>query len=441
MKAEDPTRLINGHSGEILYVNDQLRSPSPDAWAGADMTDVHAYPMPGHIQSQEGKTRVLGEFGGIGVPVEGHLWDDLVAGWGYDGVVTPNKMKVQYTQMVDSLKVLQRQGLSASIYTQPFDVESEQNGLMTYDREVIKLPVETIRSINEKLWPNTKNLTTATKDFSAEVADQDGSEDYQTRLKEYQNGKRDSAFLRSLAIMAFSQKDKANRSKIANDYINQLKDPFAEVNLEFIRRFMRETSGAGFTLFYDHADKVDSILGKDAAEGAVTGAIERSEILPSTKAGNPDWQVIESRVVSKYGELGREIVWQSKVLYSVNNKDWKLYESILVPWFEKYGFKRKWIGPGLVNNLAWSAFENINNPDTLTGVSRMTAKVLKETPDDPLLMDTHANLLYKLGKKDEALQWEAKALAAAPDNGDIKAAYEKMQKGEKTWVVPGDNKN
>ncbi len=61
----DPTRLINGHSGEILYTKDQLRSPSPDAWVGADMADVHAYPNPGHVVFQKGKAAVIGEFGGI----------------------------------------------------------------------------------------------------------------------------------------------------------------------------------------------------------------------------------------------------------------------------------------------------------------------------------------------------------------------------------------
>jgi beta-galactosidase/beta-glucuronidase len=85
----DPSRLVNGHSGEMLYVNDQLRSPSPNAWAASDLTDVHAYPNPGYMQLQAGKAAVIGEFGGIGVPVEGHLWNDLQAGWGYDGVVTP----------------------------------------------------------------------------------------------------------------------------------------------------------------------------------------------------------------------------------------------------------------------------------------------------------------------------------------------------------------
>ncbi len=73
----------------------------------------------------------------MSVPVEGHLWNDLEAGWGYDGVVTPRMMQQQYTAMADSLKVLEKLGLSASIYTQPFDVESEQNGLMTYDRELL----------------------------------------------------------------------------------------------------------------------------------------------------------------------------------------------------------------------------------------------------------------------------------------------------------------
>jgi tetratricopeptide (TPR) repeat protein len=434
MKAEDPTRLINGHSGEILYVNDQLRSPSPDAWIGADMTDVHAYPMPGHIQSQAGKARVLGEFGGIGVPIEGHLWDDLTAGWGYDGVVTPIKMKQQYTQMVDSLKVLEQQGLSASIYTQPFDVESEQNGLMTYDREVIKLPVETIRSINEKLWPNTENLAISTKGVSVKIANPNGSEDYQTRLKAYQGGKRDSAFLRSLAILALQQKDKVNLSKVADDYVNQLKDPFDEANLRFIKRTTVSTKDPGFKLFYDNAAKVNATLGKDESERMTTRLMEKDFINPYTKEGStPDWASISSNLASRYGSLGEEIALQSQVLYAVNNKEWKLYETVLVPWYEKYGFKRDWIGPGLVNNLAWSAFENINNPETLAGVSKMTAKALEQTPDDPLLVDTHANVLYRAGRKEEAIGWEEKAMALNPNEPVFKETLEKMKMDKPTW--------
>ncbi|TWV89886.1 hypothetical protein [Chitinophaga pinensis] len=185
----------------MLFVNDQLRSPSPDAWVGADMTDVHSYPLPRNPEHQAGKAMVLGEFGGIGVPVEGHLWNDLVAGWGYDGVVTPLMMQKQYTAMVDSLKVLEELGLSASIYTQPFDVESEQNGIMTYDRSIIKLPVAVIRNIHQKLWPTTANYVVATKGFSAVVADTI-NKSYAVVLEEFNKGRKDSAFLRKVALMA-----------------------------------------------------------------------------------------------------------------------------------------------------------------------------------------------------------------------------------------------
>ncbi len=174
-------------------MNDQLRSPSPNAWTGADMTDVHAYPNPGHIVFEKGKAATLGEFGGIGVPVEYHLWDDLEAGWGYNGMVTPDMMRQQYAQMIDTLVQLEKKGLSASIYTQPFDVESEQNGLITYDREIIKLPLPVIRQLHARLWPVTKNQVAAAKGFSITVADT-GSQEFCCAMAGFSAGQPSAPF-------------------------------------------------------------------------------------------------------------------------------------------------------------------------------------------------------------------------------------------------------
>jgi hypothetical protein len=434
MKQTDPTRLVNGHSGEMLYVNDQLRSESPNAWVNADMTDVHAYPMPGHIKFEKGKAAVLGEFGGIGVPIEGHLWDDLVTGWGYDGVVTPNKMKVQYTQMIDSLKVLEQQGLSASIYTQPFDVESEQNGLMTYDREMIKLPVTTIRSIHARLWPATKNIATAGKEFAARVADT-ATISYSVRLKEFEKGRRDSAFLRSLTVMARERKDVDSRNNIAQAYIQQIKDPFRENNLKFIKAFASSVNDKGFAIFYNNIEKVNSILGDDEAESIVTRLIERDYILNETKENKfPDWNKIEKETVEKFGELGRETTWQAHMLHAANNKDWKSFGSITEKWFTTYGHKRKWIGSGLINGIAWSVFKNTMDTLALKGALAMTWYAVQREPSMELL-DTHANLLYKLGHKIEAIKWEEKALALAPNHPELKGNYEKMLADKPTWPV------
>ncbi len=431
MKSEDPTRLVNGHSGEILYVNNKLRSPSPDAWIDADMTDVHSYPMPGYVQSKPGMARTLGEFGGIGVPVEGHLWDEFVAGWGYDGVVTPDRMKQQYTGMVDSLVVLEKEGLSASIYTQPFDVESEQNGLITYDREVIKLPVETFRSIHKKLWPSTANTEAATKGLVAQVAAAGGSRSYDEKLKEFENGNRDSAFLRTLAIMALQQKDKVNMAKVAGEYVSKLKDPYNETNLTFIKRTTTSTKDPGFKVFYDNAAKVNSILGKDESEALTTMLMEADYILPYTAKGAPDWTTITSNLVNRYSTLGEEIALQSQFLYTVNHQEWVNLGKAIDAWFPKYGINRKWISTMLINSVAWAVFENTNDKNVLKSAITMTSHAVSVDTSMPELLDTHANLLYKFGNKDEALKWQEQA--AKSGKPEIVEAYEKMKKGEPTW--------
>ena len=156
IKQLDTTRLLNGHSGEILYVNEKLRSPSPNAWAGSDIADVHSYPDPMIAPAIEGKARVLGEFGGIGVFIPDHQWLANNA-WGYIQV-TPAALAGKYTVMNQHLKLLEQEGLTASIYTQPFDVEGEQNGLMTYDREVIKIPFKDLQKIHSILAPSMSNI-------------------------------------------------------------------------------------------------------------------------------------------------------------------------------------------------------------------------------------------------------------------------------------------
>lgn len=431
-KSADPTRIINGHSGEMLYVNNELRSPSSNPWIAADMTDVHSYPFPRNAPKVDGKVRVLGEFGGIGVPVEGHLWNDLAIGWGYDGVVSPPVMQKQYTQMVDSLKVLEQEGLSASIYTQPFDVESEQNGIITYDRSVIKLPVAILRAINARVWPATANYVSATKGFNAVVADT-GTANYQVRLKAYMDGKRDSAFLRRLAVMATANHDTAVTNKVAREYISLLKNPLHENNLRFIRDFTTTTADPGFTILLNNIQQVNEVLGKDEAESKITGAIEREIVTPKIPAnGKPDWQTIEQAAVAKYGDLGQEIVWQTKVFYAVNHKDWDGLGLAVKAWFPKYGSKRNWINAGMINALAWAAFENSNNRNTLEAAIMMTTQGLKQE-ELVNLLDTHANLLYKIGNKREALKWQEKAVVSAPGDAEIQGNFEKMQRGEPTW--------
>lgn len=433
IKKTDPSRLVNGHSGEYLYVNKELRSPSPNAYVAADMTDVHAYPSPLMPEKQQGKAQVLGEFGGIGVPVEGHLWNDLKTGWGYNGLLTPAKLEGQYAAMVDTLVDLEKQGLSASIYTQPFDVETEQNGLMTYDRKIVKLPVETFRKIHSKLLPITANYTSATKGFSARVADTIRP-DFAYKLKQYNNGRRDSVLLRSLTIAAYKKEDDQLGSEVAKAYLKVIKNPFTKTNLEFVRWHSRKTTDSTFLFLSKNKERVNELMGDDWAEARLTGAIADDYFHPYVrKVANPNWLEIEKNIVDKFGVLGTEVFLQEKLLYGINKQKWNFVFQSVEPWFN-YAQNREYISGYILNTISWRLFEHATDQRILEIALQMAERSIR-MGEDINNLDTYANILFKLGRRNEGMKWEERALALEPNNKDLIANYEKIKANLPTWPV------
>lgn len=131
---------------------------SVTGWADrnvGDVYDIHNYPSASMKLVDEcgGRISSLGEFGGLGLAVPGHLWnEENGGGWGYRKMELGLDLMGDYSRLVYDLETLVSQGLSAAIYTQTTDVESEINGLMTYDREVTKLPVEYLHMIHSRLY-------------------------------------------------------------------------------------------------------------------------------------------------------------------------------------------------------------------------------------------------------------------------------------------------
>lgn len=134
VKRRDPTRLVDGPSGW----NDR---------GAGDLRDVHAYPGPAMPPLEERRVAVLGEFGGLGLPVEGHLWTSRRS-WGYRTYRDAQALRTAYASLLTGLRRLYAQGLAAAVYTQITDVESEVNGLITYDRAVQKLDAATLRALH-----------------------------------------------------------------------------------------------------------------------------------------------------------------------------------------------------------------------------------------------------------------------------------------------------
>ena len=136
-RAQDPTRLINPASGGNFT-------------QCGDIIDVHNYPAPRMGYYDRHFINVYGEFGGIGHPVEGHLWNSGYH-WGYVEFATPDEVLDRYESIIEQMKLFKKMGYSAAVYTQTTDVEGEVNGLMTYDRKVIKVDEARLRRINLSL--------------------------------------------------------------------------------------------------------------------------------------------------------------------------------------------------------------------------------------------------------------------------------------------------
>ncbi|MFZ9090943.1 MAG: glycoside hydrolase family 2 TIM barrel-domain containing protein, partial [Planctomycetaceae bacterium] len=144
--ARDPSRLVNVASGGNFFPTGHI-------------VDAHKYPHPEFPfnQGQGGRfeqfIKVMGEFGGHGLPIEGHLWAPDRRNWGYGELPqNPAEYRDRYLTSLNLLNDLRHRGIAAGVYTQTTDVEGEINGLMTYDRRVVKIPAAELAAMHQRLF-------------------------------------------------------------------------------------------------------------------------------------------------------------------------------------------------------------------------------------------------------------------------------------------------
>jgi len=136
-KQYDPSRLVNPASGGNHF---QV----------GDMVDLHNYPHPALYLYDAQRATVLGEYGGIGFANKEHLWEPN-RNWGYVQFNSSKEVTDEYVKYAEQLKQLIRQGFSAAVYTQTTDVEIEVNGLMTYDRKLVKVDEARVKKVNQEI--------------------------------------------------------------------------------------------------------------------------------------------------------------------------------------------------------------------------------------------------------------------------------------------------
>ena len=136
IKELDPSRLVLNASGW----NDM---------GVGDVRSLHSYPRPRPPEHDGKRACVLGEWGGLGLPITDHTWPNT---WSYEYCRTTNELAYEYSFLLSTLsKMSEKNGLSGAVITQLTDVEAEADGLMTYDREVVKMDVEKMKEANKNV--------------------------------------------------------------------------------------------------------------------------------------------------------------------------------------------------------------------------------------------------------------------------------------------------
>jgi hypothetical protein len=278
-----------------------------------------------------------------------------------------------------------------------------------------------------------------------QAADPDNQ--YYTWLNNYEHGKRDYSVMKKLSMMARSLGDQPLASDVAEDYIDHYLVSvdtgklYTKENLEFIASSTRSSKMKSFPLFYPDGEKVDSVMGeKGFAQNVVDAVIYNELIFPAMAANkeghDPDWNKIKRKIRNEYSPeyADRNIVWVQMRWY--NHKNWAKFIKYSIEKVDKYGVGAGVAGDYTLNLIAWKIFQYSNsNKQINTAIKWMEGVVERIGKDQPPVFDTYANLLYKIGRVNEAIDMEGKASMMAPGNKEFQKTLAKMKKREPTWVA------
>ena len=270
---------------------------------------------------------------------------------------------------------------------------------------------------------------------------------YYTLLENYRSVGRDYSSMAYLARTAAALNDKDVAREIAKDYTDHFlihlnNDAlYTKENIQFLRQFTASSKDRGFAVFYQHEDKIDKIMEMEGyAEGFVDFIIAKEEIdpilWPADKAsvGKPEWDKMTVTITSKYDSTYADrTIAGAKARWYGWKEDWPDYTRFLVQKIEMTNGDH--MDGFTLNNDCWAIFQRCADKIVLSKAAFWMEKLVQKTPDWATAIDTYANLLYKVGKTHEALNWEEKAAGLAPKDKDVQDAFVKMKNNQSTWQM------
>jgi thioredoxin-related protein len=264
----------------------------------------------------------------------------------------------------------------------------------------------------------------------------DPQKQYYTQQKLYNDGKRDSAFLRALTFMAINAFEDSAARVYFNSYYPTQKNLLVKENLEMIFQVTQHKQDTGFALMVNNLETFEQVIPKEQLLSYLENILFTSEI--SGSAIHHDWTSAQLEQYSqdmkkKYPMLADAVLAPLKTMFYLEKQDWKNFAVSV----DQYAASPS-PAPDQLNNYAWTVFTKCDDKSVIESALVWSKKSFEgQNQNTYNSIDTYANLLYKLGRNQEAIDWEMKAQQLALTQGGEKQwnqdVIDKMKKGEKTW--------
>lgn len=261
---------------------------------------------------------------------------------------------------------------------------------------------------------------------------------YYMLAKQYEQGDHDPGLLKQLTLMAAEISDEEFISKYTNAYFATQKDLLSEENLPVVYDATKSVNDTGFRLIMNNLTVFEKIKSREDIVKKLKTIILFQEYGAKENRGLNSWNEsgwigFKNRLKEKYPPFYQDVFIDIKARAAAAKKQWAAYAKLVTLYAQSGNAYHDEL-----NNYAWAIFRECTDKVILNqALGWSLQSFANEEKPEPGYIDTYANLLYKLGRKKEALQWEKKAQETAIAQGAGKEwgqdVIDKINKGQKTW--------
>ncbi|WP_312790794.1 thioredoxin fold domain-containing protein [Sphingobacterium sp.] len=265
----------------------------------------------------------------------------------------------------------------------------------------------------------------------------DPNTQYETLLAKFNADPNNLSIAKSMAQAAKHAYDQETQAKAEGIVLTSLPTDqiFTKEYIELLLSAANVVDSKAFNLIKDNQAKFDAVSKKVKANDFLSQLLIANTINTKISAKEAvDFTAIEKELAQKYPTINTEKAsLEIQPRYFSYTKNYPGLRDSFNKYIAKYGST---ITAGELNNMAWSIFENCDDPACLKAAAEWSKLSLEKEKETPMYLDTFANILYRLGEKEKAIKTQEKAISLLTDatqKEEYVATLQKMKKGEKTW--------